>query len=114
MARVWLVHWQKEEGQEHARLLKQAGHSVLLHWSTEVTMKTPEVLPDAVVISLDRLPSHGRAIAEYFLEAKKRRHVPVIFAGGKPDKVEATRAKFPGAVYCSFEKLPDALRQAIR
>ena len=36
------------------------------------------------MISLDRLPSHGRAVAEWLWEAKKRQHIPIVFLGGQP------------------------------
>ena len=67
-------------------------------------------MPDALVISLDRLPSHGRAVAEWFWEAKKRRSIPLIFVGGAPDKVERTREKFPEALFCDRSALRDVLR----
>ncbi len=79
-------------------------------------MKWPDGwLPDLMVISLDRLPSHGRAVAEWVWEAKKRQHIPILFCGGEPDKVAATKAKFPKAIYCATDavaatiaKLPKA------
>jgi hypothetical protein len=57
------------------------------------------------VISLDRLPSHGRAIAELIWEAKKRQRIPILFAGGAPDKVKATREKLPKARYCGWDEV---------
>ena len=100
MARIFYIHWNREEAEARARGLEAAGHEVQFHSSSEAHLRFDDDLPDAVVISLDRLPSHGRAVAEWFWEAKKRHHIPLIFAGGVPDKVAATREKFPGAVYC--------------
>ena len=37
-------------------------------------------------IDLGRLPSHGRDIALYLRERKSTRHVPLIFAGGHPQR----------------------------
>lgn len=101
MARVYLVHWHQEEAKARATELAAAGHEVRTHWSAEQFDKWGEYTPEAVVISLDRLPSHGRAVAEWVWEAKKRRRIPIVFAGGAPDKVAATRAQFPDAVYCA-------------
>ena len=101
MARIFLLHWHQAEGEDRAAPLRAAGHTVSLHWSTEASPPLKHSLPDIAVISLDRLPSHGRAVAEWLWEAKKRQHIPIIFAGGEPTKVAATRAKFPKAVYCS-------------
>jgi len=94
--------------------LKKAGYKIASHWSTETHARFGEALPDAVVISLDRLPSHGRAVAEWFVEAKKRQHIPIIFAGGQSDKVQATKAKFPQAAFCATEELAAALERALQ
>jgi NADPH-dependent ferric siderophore reductase len=101
MARVFLLHWHRTEGEERAAALRAAGHTVALHWSTATSPALKDALPDIAVISLDRLPSHGRAVAEWLWEAKKRQHIPIIFAGGEREKVAAIRAEFPRAVYCS-------------
>ena len=106
MARVFLLHWNQAEGEDRAAPLRAAGHTVSLHWSTETTPALKDSLPDVAVISLDRLPSHGRAVAEWLWEAKKRQHIPIIFAGGESAKIAATRVRFPKALYCSTAKLP--------
>lgn len=106
MARAFLIHWNRDEAEERAEALRAGGHQVSVHWSTETGPPLKDNLPDVMVISLDRLPSHGRAVAEWLWEAKKRRHIPIVFAGGEPEKVKATPAKFPGAVYCPTSRLP--------
>jgi hypothetical protein len=58
-------------------------------------------LPDALLISLDRLPSHGRAIARWFWEAEKRRSIPILFVGGSPEKLSRFQTQFPGAHFCA-------------
>ena len=101
MATVFLLHWHRTEAEERGAPLRDDGHTVSLHWSTDAVPNLKESLPDIAVISLDRLPSHGRAVAEWLWEAKKRQHIPIIFAGGEPDKVTVTRTKFPRAVFCA-------------
>jgi len=118
MATIFYVHWNEAEIKDRIAPLVKAGYEVTAHWSTETHAKFGENLPQAVVISPDRLPSHGRAIAEWFWadarrEAKKRRHIPIIFAGGQPDKVKATKAKFPQAIFCAAEDVPTRLKQAL-
>lgn len=105
MKNIFFIHWNEKELKEKITPLKKAGYKVGFHFSQETTANLKENLPDALVICLDRLPSHGRAYAEWMWEAKKRQHIPIIFCGGLPDKVEATRVKFPKAIYCSNEKL---------
>jgi len=115
MPTLFYVHWHKEEVEERVRPLRAAGYTVMCHWSS-MTSDAPRFqaeLPDAVVISLDRLPSSGRAVAEWSWEAKKRQQVPMIFVGGKPDKVEPLRQKFPRAVFCSASELIGVVRQVL-
>lgn len=102
---IFYIHWNEAELKEKISPLKKAGYKVRYHFSTESTAPLKDDLPEVLVICLDRLPSHGRAYAEWLWEAKKRRHIPVVFCGGKPDKAEETRAKFPGAFFCSNDNL---------
>jgi hypothetical protein len=111
MAKVFYLHWNEQEAKEQASTLQDAGHDVRFHWSTEEHIKLGDWEPEAVVISLDRLPSHGRQVAEWFWEAKKRRSVPVVFAGGKPDKVEAARDRFPKAIFCDAHDVLHVIEQ---
>jgi hypothetical protein len=110
MSDVFYVHWNEPEAMQRARALRLAGHRVRVHWSTQTGAKV-DPLPDVLVVSLDRLPSHGRAVAEWMGEARKRQHVPIVFAGGSAEKVAATRARFPHATFCSPDELPRALAQ---
>lgn len=104
MARVFYLHWNREEAERTAAAIKEAGHDVAFHWNTEDHAQMRDFEPEIVVISLDRLPSHGRAVAEWFWEAKKRRSIPILFVGGSPEKVEATLAKFPAAHHCAVDE----------
>ena len=98
--RVYYVHWDEAEAKQRARVLEERGHEVEVHWDTGTHAKLKAPLPDVLVISLDRLPSHGREIAEWLWEAKKRQHIPIVFEGGAGGKIEVTRAKFPRARFC--------------
>jgi hypothetical protein len=51
-------------------------------------------MPEALVISLDRLPSHGRQIAEWF-RRRRRQAIPLVFVGRAAEKVEEFPARFP-------------------
>lgn len=108
---IFFIHWNEKELKEKIAPLKKGGYKVSFHFSQEKTANLKENLPDVMVICLDRLPSHGRAYAEWLWEAKKRQHIPIVFCGGQPDKVEATRLKFPRANFCSNEKLLAALEK---
>ena len=105
MKRIFLIHFNEAELKEKIQPLKQAGYKVEYHFSTETTANFKDNLPDVLVISLDRLPSHGSRYAEWILEAKKRQHIPIVFCGGKQEKIIAVKEKFPKAAFCSNEKL---------
>jgi hypothetical protein len=113
VAHIWYIHWNEGELKARVAPLKAAGHKVRGHFSMTEQAKLGAELPDAVVISLDRLPSHGRAVAEWVWEAKKRQHIPILFAGGKPEKVEETKEKFPHAIYCGTDAVVEALAEAL-
>lgn len=108
MARVFFLHWNKDEALELVRPLRAAGHDVTLHYDTSKGVK-PKTMPDVLVVSLARLPSHGRAVAEWFWEAKSRQSIPIIFVGGEPSKVAVVRAKFPEAGYCGTDEVTNAV-----
>ncbi|HET6204940.1 MAG TPA: hypothetical protein VFI25_19285 [Planctomycetota bacterium] len=117
MARVVYVHWNEEEGKPAVRALRGEGHAVLFHWTqiadADAWRRMKESLPEAMVISLARLPSHGRRVAEWFWEAEYRRAVPVLFVGGAPEKVALVKKRFPEAVFTSGERLLADLASAL-
>ena len=113
MARVFYVHWNDCEALERIAPMTDAGRDVRAHFSTQSSPRPKGDLPDAVVISLDRLPSHGRAVAEWFWEAKSRRGIPIVFEGGKPDKVAAASEKFPEARFCETGQIEDMLERLL-
>jgi CheY-like chemotaxis protein len=68
--------------------------------------------PDAVVIDLSRLPSHGREIGVWLRNRKSTRHIPLVFVGGEPEKREKVKAVLPDAVYATESELASVLRKA--
>jgi hypothetical protein len=114
MAFVYLVHWNEAEWRDRAAPLAAAGHEVHGHWRQDKAPAWQGFEPQVAVISLERLPAHGREIADWIWSARKRRHVPVVFVGGKPEKVAETRTRFPDAVYCSFDDLVRSIDRVVR
>jgi CheY-like chemotaxis protein len=47
--------------------------------------------PDAVVIDLARLPSHGREVAGILRQQTATHHLPIVFIEGDPDKTRRPR-----------------------
>jgi CheY-like chemotaxis protein len=112
-----LVHWHEAEAAERAAKLRAAGHDVVVHWQHdgggELTRGLTASPPEAIVIDLGRLPSHGRAIATWVREKKALRHVPLVFVPGDAEKTARLRATFPDATYAPWPKLPAAMKKAI-
>jgi hypothetical protein len=44
---------------------------------------------------------------------KGTRHIPLVFIGGKPDKVKRVRAVLPDAFYTNWADIPDTIQRAL-
>ncbi len=113
--RVHLVHWRAAEAEERAARLRAAGYEVE-HAGLDgpaARRRLREAPPAAVVIDLSRLPSHGREVAVALRQHKVTRGLPLVFAGGDPEKVERIRALLPDAVFTTWEGVAKALAAAI-
>lgn len=110
MKTIFFIHWNEEELREKIIPLQKAGYTVNYHFSTQTTADFKHKLPDMLIICLDRLPSHGKAYAEWLWEAKKRQHIPILFCGGGKEKVDPLKLKFPKAVFCSNEQLVETIK----
>jgi CheY-like chemotaxis protein len=116
MLRLRLIHWNPAEAARYVDLLQKAGHRV--EYSPEFISQLMREWrlspPDAFVIDLSRLPSHGREIAIALRQSKATRAIPIVFCDGDEEKVAKTRALLPDAVYCRFSKLRSKLLTAVR
>jgi CheY-like chemotaxis protein len=119
MARVRLIHWNGVEGRERSLRLASLGHQAqfddhegpgLLRLLRGTLQEDP---PDAILIDLSRLPSHGREVALALRMSKDTRHIPIVFVDGDPDKVARLKAILPDATYTSWGRLETALPKAI-
>jgi hypothetical protein len=114
-ARVEVFHAREDEGEELAGALRAAGYDARLHRSAsgasvrELRRRSPE----AVVVDLSRLPSQGRQIAVLLRQQAWSRSIPIVFAGGAPEKLATLRAVLPDATYAAAKELPRALRRAL-
>jgi CheY-like chemotaxis protein len=115
MPPVRLIHWKVEEGERRAETLRAAGYEVLFDDSVgpELLRGLKEKPPAALVIDLTRLPSHGREVGVAMRQTKSTRHVPLVFAGGAPEKVARIRELLPDAGYTEWTGIRSALKRAI-
>jgi CheY-like chemotaxis protein len=116
MARIRLLHWRALEAAKYLALLTDAGHTVEYdeQSSSNSLRAWREFPPDAFVIDLSRVPSHGREFGIALRQSPKTRRIPLIFCEGAAEKVDATRAHLPDAIFCTLSKLKTYLRAALR
>ncbi len=114
---VILVHWSAAEARERAARLRKAGfrvagivHGQLGPASFKAMWKSP---PDAYVIDLSRLPSHGRDVALGLRERKSTRRVPIVFIDGEAEKVARIRSVIPDGVFGRWPGVARLVKQAI-
>lgn len=110
-----LLHWNKTEIAERAARLRKLGVTVKpLHLLVDADLarmrKRP---PDAFVIDLGRLPSHGYRVAFVLRQQKAMRPVPIVFVEGESKKVAEIRRKIPDATYTSWSKIGPVLKKAL-
>jgi CheY-like chemotaxis protein len=114
--RVLLVHWNAGEAKDRAARLRRAGYTVVCHTEAgggEPLRSARINPPDAFVVDLGRLPSHGRAAGVWLRQNKTTRDVPILFIEGDPEKTDATRKVLPDAVYTGWRRVRTDLKKAI-
>jgi len=112
---LFLIHWNQAEAEGFAAELRAAGWQVETETEdgARAYRRIRELEPAAVVVNLDRKPSHGRITAESLRGSKATREIPVYFVGGDEDAREKTKASLPHGVFLSAAELDGAL-QALR
>jgi CheY-like chemotaxis protein len=115
MSRVRLLHWNANEAAVYVKVLRSAGYKVEYDHEFRPGMMRlwRESAPDAFVIDLSRLPSHGREIAIAVRQSPVLRRIPIVFCDGAEEKVIPIQAQIPDAVYCRMGTLRFALKRAI-
>ncbi|MCH8023922.1 MAG: hypothetical protein IIB43_04350 [Candidatus Marinimicrobia bacterium] len=114
MAHIRLIHWKEAEARERTALLEALGYNVKWEpFTRETLLKLRKSPPEAVVIDLSRVPSHGRDVALALRQQKATRRVPLVLVGGAKAKVDGVRGLLPDAIYTDWELIEAALSQAI-
>ena len=109
-----LVSW-SDQAPERAAQLEAAGFRVDATPldSSRVIGRVAELAPAAVVIDLDRKPSHGKAVGIVLTKAKSTRFIPLVFAGAPPEKAAHIQGDLPGAIFTTWPKVAAAVKRAI-
>jgi len=114
MKKVYLVHRYPAEVDKKVHELGTAGYSIKYLGISPANLRSIKKHPPAaVIIDLTHAPSQGRDMGIYMRHYKATRHVPIVFAGGTPEKVAKVREHIPDAVYTEWRKVRSALKWAI-
>jgi hypothetical protein len=103
---------------ERAVLLEREGLRIdasALEKVSSVVGEMASLNPAVLVLDLDKMPSRGKEIAIALRTSKSARHIPILFAGGLPEKVDRIRAAIPDVYFAEWKdasrKLEEILKQ---
>lgn len=112
--RVYLIHWNEKESAERAAILQRLGYNVDFKIVDGPAIRAlKDDPPDAFVIDLSRLPSQGRDVALLIRQGSTTRNAPIVFVGGRTDKIEMVKRSLPDAVFTNWENIESDLKAAI-
>jgi hypothetical protein len=115
LQRIRLVHWKQEEVGERAARLEAEGYEVdgRVPGTSIGVKQLRDDPPNAFVIDLSRLPSHGREVACAVRQSKALRSLPIVFVDGAEEKVARIRDALPDATFTNWEEIGADLCRAI-
>ena len=112
---ICLICWDQSRAEQHAAALKRESYRVTLvtaslsGWIGYIR----DLAVDAVVFDLDRLPSHGRQVGLHLCQARSTRHLPLVYLGGEPAKVDRIRTELPHATCAPWSDAGRAIQTAM-
>lgn len=101
-----LICWNEADAAARSVILRHAGYRVIADPPENaggMVRYFRDLSPDVVVIDLDRLPSHGRELGLSLRASKSTSHLPLVFAGGTPEKVGILRAALPDVIFTPWD-----------
>jgi hypothetical protein len=112
---IRLIHWNKDEAVQKAKLIRLEGYRVI-HRTPAGGKDMRDLFdhpPAAFVIDLSRLPAQGRDLGMILRKTKSTRHVPLLYIDGEPDKVKSIQKILPDAVYSEWGNINASIKQAL-
>ncbi len=115
MARIRLIRWNTHEAGSRATELRRLGHVVNARLAPvpELVRSLAASPPAAIIIDLTRSPIQGRDLGILVRQRKATRLIPLVFAGGAPEKVARVRELLPDATFAERKGIAVALTRAI-
>ncbi len=115
MQRIHLIHRDSAEAAQRVDELRAAGYDVVHDGNVDpATVRAiRDDPPAAVVIDMSRIPSQGRDFGLALRHYRGTRHVPLVFVGGDPERIDRVKDLLPDAVYTPWSRIRSSLRRAI-
>ena len=113
---IKLLSWH-DDVEKKASSLQRSGlriDAAPLIRSSGVVGELAQLNPAALVLDLDKRPSHAREIALVLRSSKSARHIPILFAGGLPEKMDRIRGENSDASYATWSEAPKALASLLK
>jgi hypothetical protein len=108
---IFLLHWHEKECKSMCNELTQLGWQTLPCTTSEslslAQLRTHQ--PQAVIISLRRLPAHGKEVAMSLQATRLGSSLPLVFVDGEPAKLAPLQNRFPNALFTDWALLPGVL-----
>jgi hypothetical protein len=110
-----LIHWNTTEAKTRSAELRRLGYTVSsdLPAVSQLLRELSTSLPTAIIIDLTRSPSQGRDLGILLRQRRATRPIPLVFAGGAPEKVARVRELLPDATFAEWGRIAAAIRHAI-
>ena len=115
MGRIFIIHWDKEEGREISDSLSALGFDV--HHETEdggrAFRTIRDTKPNVIVVYLTKRPTHGKRTAASVHNNTTLSNIPIFFVGGEKDKVNDFKEQFKGARFVEEDQLVGVLTEVL-
>lgn len=113
---IKLLSWH-DDVEKKAASLQRSGLQIdaaPLIRSSGVVGELARLNPAALLLDLDKRPSHAREIALALRASKSARHIPILFACGLPEKMDSIRNENPDASYATWAEAAKALASLLK
>ncbi|HUN23833.1 MAG TPA: hypothetical protein PK299_11950 [Anaerolineales bacterium] len=108
---IFLLHWHEKECKRMCDELTRLGWQTMPCTTSEslslAQLRTHQ--PQAIIISLRRLPSHGKQVALAVQSTRLGSALPLVFVDGEPAKLSPLQSRFPNALFTDWVLLPSVL-----
>jgi hypothetical protein len=114
---VRLIHWNDDEAAARVKQLRAAGFAAQYEKLVGQTKQMRIIVtdpPDAYVVDLSRMFSHGREIGLALRQRASTRQIPLVFVDGDPEKLARLKSILPDATYTTWPTIKSAINRTLK